>query len=142
MEKYIFLFAAFGCLGMTTEIFFTALSDLVSALRSNSRLDYRLKGHSYIWMFPIYGLAGILFPLTYDFIADLPLILRLIIYTTSIFTVEFITGWLLELCTGECPWKYDHKWAVKGYIRLDYAPFWMIFGFGIESAYLFLSSLW
>lgn len=140
MEKYLFFFAAFGCLGMTTEIFFTALSDAVTALRSRSRLDYGLQGHSYIWMFPIYGLAGILFPLAYAWIADFPLLVRLLIYVLGIFAVEFITGWLLELCTGKCPWKYDTKWAVKGFIRLDYAPFWFVFGWIIESVYLFLAN--
>jgi len=43
--------------------------------------------------------------------------------------------------TGRCPWHYDSRWAVHGYIRLDYAPFWLIFGFIIETVYLWLLSI-
>ncbi len=138
MKETIFYFIAFGCLGITTEIFFTALSDVVLSIKNRKKINYSLTGHSYIWMFGIYGLVAIFLPPAYDFLANLPLLVRLLIYALAIFIVEFITGWLIEKITGKCPWHYDTTWAVKGYIRLDYLPFWMVFGWIIERVYLFL----
>jgi len=138
MKETIFYFIAFGCLGITTEIFFTAFSDVVKSIQKRKKIDYSLTGHSYAWMFGIYGLVAIFLPTGYELFAGLPLLLRLLVYALCIFVVEFITGWILELTTGKCPWHYDTEWAVKGYIRLDYLPFWMVFGFIIESVYLFL----
>jgi uncharacterized membrane protein len=100
--------------------------------------NFSLEGKSYAWMFLIYGSAAFLFPLGFQILKGLPLILRLIIYALVIFGVEFITGWLLELMVGKCPWEYSSRFAICGYIRLDYMPFWMICGLIIERIYLFL----
>ncbi len=138
MNKVIFLFIAFGCLGITIEIFFTALKTIFNEAQAGDKLSLDLTGESHIWMFFIYGLAGILFYLGYQYIADCSIIIRLALYVLSIYIVEFTTGWLLEKLTGRCPWEYESRWAVKGYIRLDYAPYWVLFGLIIENVYLIL----
>jgi hypothetical protein len=132
IKKRIFLFCAFACVGITGEIFWTAFGDLFDMFQQGN-LNWKLQGKSYIWMFPIYGLAGIFFPLIVPLISKLPWILRVSIYATGILIVEFITGGLLDLFTGQCPWEYKTGWHIMGYIRLDYFPAWALFGYLLET---------
>ncbi len=136
MKRHLILFAVFGCLGITTEIFFTAITDLIEMFQSGN-VNWKLQGKSYIWMFPIYGLAGIFFPILIKYFLKFHLILRMMIYATGILIVEFITGWLLDMLTGQCPWEYTSGWHVLGYIRLDYFPLWALFGWLIERVVVF-----
>ena len=140
--KKIFLFCAMACVGMTTEIFFTAITDNINHLQEGSSFDWRLKGQSYIWMFPIYGLAGLLFPVVLKYISHLPSFARAAIYGIGILIVEFITGGLLDLFTGQCPWEYTTGWHIMGYIRLDYFPLWAVFGYMVEQIVSFLNRLY
>lgn len=132
-------FAGFGCLGVTTEVCFTAARQAYSAVRSEGAVNLALPGHSYVWMLPIYGLAAVCFPIAYPWIAGYRWPWRVLAFTVGIFTVEFLTGWLLESLTGACPWHYDAPLAVAGYIRLDYAPFWAVFGCLLEQVFLVLN---
>ena len=142
MPRRLFLFIAFACVGITTEIFFTAIVDAINHVQAGTGIDWRLMGKSYIWMFPIYGLAGLLFPLLYDRIIKIPLVLRMCIYGIVILAIEFTTGAILDKLTGQCPWQYTSGWQVMGYIRLDYFPLWAGFGLLIERIYVFLSNLY
>lgn len=132
-KQSIFLFCAMGCLGITTEIFFTAFTGLYSGT-----MDIQMKGFSYIWMFPIYGLSGIAFPPALKLMHRWNILFRMCAYATGILAVEFATGWLLELITGQCPWEYREGWHLFGYIRFDYFPFWAAFGLMVETALKFL----
>jgi hypothetical protein len=140
MRLRLFLFLAFGCIGITSEVFYTATVDAINAALAGNAINWRLLGVSYIWMFPIYGLVAFLFPLAYKYIAKYHVALRMIIYAVAIFAVEFITGWLLDMLTGRCPWQYTSSLNICGYIRLDYFPVWAAFGYLIERIYLFLTS--
>lgn len=136
LKQRLFLFCAMACLGMTTEIFFTAINDVI-----DDKMGLQLKGFSYIWMFPIYGLAGILFPLILKVIGNWNVLLRMCVYATGIIVIEFITGWLLDVFTGACPWEYKTGWQILGYIRIDYFPLWAMFGLMVELALKFLMRL-
>lgn len=138
MKKHLFLFCAFGCVGITTEIFFTAIVDLLDMIQANN-YNLKLQGKSYIWMFPIYGLGGIFFPLLMPYFEKFHALIRASIYALGILTVEFITGWLLEVFTGSCPWEYQTGLHIMGFIRLDYFPLWAGFGFMTETLVKFLS---
>jgi hypothetical protein len=138
MKKVLFLFIAFGCIGITTEIFFTAIVDLIDMFQNGS-INYKLQGKSYIWMFPIYGLAGIFFPLFMPYFEKFHAIIRAAIYATGILIIEFITGALLDFFIGSCPWEYQYGWHIMGYIRIDYFPLWAGFGYMIETIVKFLS---
>ena len=140
MKKHLFLFAAMACLGITTEIFFTAISEQIKAWPNPE--NWRLMGQSYIWMFPIYGIAGIAFPFIYQYISKIPFVFRTLIYAIGILAVEFITGWILDVFTGQCPWEYTSGWHVMGYIRIDYLPLWMAFGGFVEKVVMFLKNLY
>lgn len=137
MKKHIFLFVAFACIGITTEIFFTAIVDLINNWPNQG---WALKGASYIWMFPIYGIAGIAFPAILPYIQKIPFVGRILIYGVGILIVEFIAGGLLDLFTGKCPWEYTTGLHIMGYIRLDYFPLWALFGGMVEKIVVFLQS--
>lgn len=141
MTPTLLAFIVFALLGVTTEVCFTAIQELVTKRSKRGHHRWRLQGHSYIWMLPIYGSIAFLFPLLQEYVFALPLILRLVAYAIAIWVVEFITGWILEKLTGKCPWEYTSRLAIKGYIRLDYLPVWMAFGFIIEQVFALLHQL-
>jgi len=132
------LFFAFACVGITTEIFFTAISSVVENILNHEPINWRLLGFSYIWMFPIYGLISFLAPVVLGFLSKYPLLLRLFLAAVVIFTVEYISGFILDQLTGSCPWEYKHGYNVSGYIQLEYLPAWMLFAFMIEKIYNYL----
>ena len=126
-------FMIFGVLGWCAEILWTGFCSFLMG-------DVSLTAQTYLWMFPIYGLAGVCMPLFLAFRRYCPLWQRVGVYVFVIFTVEFITGWLLQVMTGICPWDYgDSFFSVRGFIRLDYAPLWAILGLFFERVALFLA---
>ena len=125
-------FMIFGVLGWCAEILWTGFCSFLMG-------DASLTAQTYLWMFPIYGLAGMCMPLFLAFRRYCPLWQRVGVYVFAIFTVEFITGWLLQVMTGICPWDYGESFfSVRGFIRLDYAPLWAILGLFFERVALFL----
>ena len=135
MNKKFFMILFFGCFGMTSEIFFVALTHAFNGAGINGEPIWSLTGKTYVWMFPIYALIPILAGFVFEKVGSLHVILRLLIYTALIFTVEFITGFLLEQITGKCPWEYTTGWHLMCFIRLDFTPAWMFFSFIIERLY-------
>ena len=125
-------FLIFGVLGWCAEILWTGFCSLLSG-------DSALTAKTYLWMFPIYGLGALAEPLFLAFRKYCPLWQRCGFYVLCIFTVEFLTGALLQLMTGACPWDYgDRMFSVMGFIRLDYAPLWAILGFFFEEVCVLL----
>lgn len=122
-------FLAYGIAGVTFEILFTGIKHL----KSSHFQDWSLTGKSYIWMFPVYGLAAFLFEPVHDAVRTLIWPLRGLLYVIGFYVVEFITGWLLKLLTGKCPWDYSgKKYNFRGFIRWDYAPLWFLFCLMLE----------
>ena len=129
-------FLCYGVIGVAFEILFTGAKALIFTR------DWTLKGKSYVWMIPIYGLAVFLFEPTHDRIRFLFWPLRGIIYAAGLFLVEFLTGWLLRITTGKCPWDYSgKKYSFLGLIRWDYAPIWFGFCLALEQIHDFLLRL-
>lgn len=115
-----------GLLGWCLEILF-------SATESMKNHDPRLKGQTSLWMFPIYGLAVFISPLS-RLLKGTPLIARGSIYSIVIFVTEYVTGRLLKR-RDACPWNYDDApLNLDGIIRLDYFPLW--FGTGLLYEYV------
>lgn len=127
MKKGI-LFFLLGCIGLSTEVFFTA----ARINMSSQEINWALEGHSYVWMFPIYGSAAFLFPILMRLVKGFHFVLRLMAYAFGILTLEFGAGALLDAFTGSCPWEYKTGFHVMGYIRLDYFFFWALFGYVLE----------
>ena len=84
-------------------------------------------GQSSLWMFPIYGSACILAPLSRLF-KRMSAVWRGTIYAVLIFVVEFFSGKLLTK-HKVCPWDYvKSKWHIGRVIRLDFFPCWFAVG--------------
>ena len=129
MKRFLIL----GVFGWCIEILWTGFCSFLKG-------DVTLAAKTYLWMFPIYGMAGLGLPLFLVFRRYCPLWQRIGFYIFLIFAVEFGTGWLLQVMTGACPWDYgDRLLSVMGFIRLDYAPLWAAMGLFFEQAALFLA---
>lgn len=107
------------------------LEVLWTGFLSFRRRDMHLTGTTSIWMFPIYGAAGLFAPLC-NKIKHIPAVMRGCIYTVFIFIVEFASGTFLRK-QNWCPWDYSKaRYNIKGVIRLDYAPLWFATGLIME----------
>lgn len=122
MKKHSFLFC--GAAGWCLEILWTGLHAV-------GKKDYRLMGQSSLWMFPIYGMAACIGPLS-RVLRNCSVLVRGSIYMTGIFAAELGSGAILRHFHA-CPWDYS-KIPVnyKGLIRLDYAPVWFAAGLFFE----------
>ncbi|HEY3446663.1 MAG TPA: hypothetical protein VGK67_09885 [Myxococcales bacterium] len=119
-------FLAYGALGWCFEVVFTGLS---SALRR----DRSATAKTYLWMHPIYGIAGLLLEQVHDLMPAAPWYARGLGYLLVIYLVEAGSGWVLRKALGTCPWDYGRKgWSVAGLVRLDYAPAWYLAGLLFE----------
>lgn len=119
-------FFVYGFTGWCTEIFWTGLGSLL-------RGDAKLRGWTYLWMFPIYGLAITLEPI-HNHIRHWPIISRGGVYVIFIWSIEYLTGWFLKSTIDLCPWDYSQSpYSINGFIRLDYAPAWFVLGLLFEN---------
>lgn len=126
-------FLIYGLLGWCLEILWTGLGSLFAG-------DVRLTSQTYLWMFPIYGLAVLFEPL-HDYIRPLPFWSRGLLWMLLFFTVEYLTGWLLKNIVGTAPWDYSYAFFnIHGLIRLDYAPVWFCTGLIFEKVHDWLEA--
>lgn len=121
MKKNFFIC---GLTGWCMEILFTSFG----ALRKK---NLKLIGQTSIWMFPIYGMAAVIEPVSHH-MKGVPTIFRGMVYSLGIFICEYVSGSLLKR-HDLCPWDYSKaKFNIGGIIRLDYAPLWMAVGLIFE----------
>ena len=121
-------FMIFGVLGWCAEILWTGFCSFLMG-------DASLTAKTYLWMFPIYGMASVLSPLCHA-MKGKNVLLRGSVYTACIFLTEFGTGSLLKKKEC-CPWDYsDAKSNYKGLVRFDYAPLWFLVGLLYEKILL------
>lgn len=137
-------FAVYGTLGWCAEIVWTALCELVTGARADpgsrdrptrlSRAErLSLTGRTYVWMFPVYGLGGLVFEPCHEAVRVWPWWARGALWAALIFAVEYAAGVVLCRVIGRCPWDYaGARWSVGGLIRIDYAPLWFAFGLLLE----------
>lgn len=113
-----------GLTGWCMEILFTALDSL-------RKRDLSLRGVTSVWMFPIYGCAALISPIS-RLLKKRPTWLRGLTYMGIIFLTEYLAGRLLSR-RRLCPWDYGRsRWHVNRVIRLDYAPCWFAAGLLFE----------
>ena len=126
----IIRFIIYGAVGCLMEVFFTGLC----ALKSK---NFKLSSSTSLWMFFIYGMVVFLEPL-FRLTSPLHFLLRGLIYASFILLGEFITGSLLKRA-DLCPWDYSHsRFNVKGVVRFDYVPVWVLAGLVFEQLYWIL----
>lgn len=119
-------FVKCGITGWCIEVLFTSACCF-------KKKDYKLIGQTSIWMFPIYGMAAVIKPLSCKLKKHNKKTLeRGLIYTGGIYAAEFMTGTMLKK-KNRCPWDYSKaKYNVNGVIRWDYAPLWFVVGLVYE----------
>lgn len=133
-----FLILFFVCLGMATEVVFTAIYAIVVNKPVDGKPLMALAGMTYVWMAFLYALIPIIGILFYDKVKHIPLYWRLPMYVLIIYFVEFTAGAFLQLTTGSCPWHYKEGWHIMGLIRLDYFPAWALFAWMVERLYVYI----
>ena len=118
-----------GLLGWGIECFWTGCGSLCE------KKDKQMHGVTSLWMFPIYGMASMIAPLSH-LMEGKNFVLRGSVYTACIFLTEYGTGTLLKK-KGCCPWDYSGAKAnYKGVVRFDYAPLWFMVGLLYEKILL------
>jgi len=125
----------YGLAGWCSEV-------VATGLRSHGRDGtWRLTGTTYLWMFPVYGLAAVGFEPAERVLrgAGWRWWHRGLVWTAGIFAVEATSGAALRTVTGEVPWDYSRSRGRKpvprhwrGLVRPDYAPVWFAVGLGME----------
>lgn len=109
-----------GLMGWCIEVAFTSASAL-------GKKDKKLMGQTSAWMFPIYGMASFIGEVSPK-ISHWPTLGRGLLYGGAIMAGEYVSGSILTKF-GVCPWNYEgEKYAIKGIVRLDFLPFWMLAG--------------
>jgi len=129
-KRTLMRFLIFALFGLLTEVFFTAIGD-------HRPGNWNFCGFTSPWMMFDYGLMGlVLMPMARPMIRrHIPLALRAVIYMLCIFLVEFVSGWIFDLCGIEI-WDYSHlPLNLCGYITLTYIPFWYAYGLAAEYLY-------
>lgn len=134
----ILRFITYGLLGWGGEIIWTATKGKLSG----QHRDWKLKGTTSLWMFPIYGLIAPLYEPAHNAVRAWSWPLRGTIYMLGFWSIEYLAGRVFKLLFGACPWDYSHaRWHVHGFIRLDYGPVWFLVGLGLEPIHDFLVRL-
>lgn len=123
-------FVIYGAIGCLMEVLWTGLC----ALKGR---DFKLSSNTSLWMFFIYGSVVVIEPF-FRLFASLNFLIRGLLYAALILAGEFITGMLLKR-VDLCPWDYSAtRYHVKGIIRLDYIPAWVVAGLFFEQIYWML----
>jgi hypothetical protein len=128
----------YACLGVAAEVGFTAICAKLG-LRLTADLDdpearrtWRLKGHSFVWMFPIYGVGFLVFEQVHDVVRFAAWPLRGIVYVAMLYAIELAAGIGLVALTGAHVWRWTGRGASGGHIHLAMAPVWFVVMLALE----------
>ena len=98
--------------------------------------DSRLKGESYVWMAPIYGLGALAGEAVHGVVRDRPIWQRGAAYALTFFAVEAASGEALRRTIGDVPWGESYRSYPDnlgdGLIRLSYVVNWAVAGLALE----------
>ena len=122
-------FVIYGALGWCLGIVWTAVEDRVRGKAT----DWRLRGQTSLWVFPLFGLVAVLYEPLHDGLRSLPWFMRGVTYALGFWLVEYSSGWLLRKLLGECPWDYsDWRGNLQGIITWEFGLVWFGFGLALE----------
>ena len=124
-------FGVYAVLGWGIEVCFTATKDLLTGVG-----DERLRGESYVWMAPIYGVGALAGEVVHGVVKDRPIWQRGAAYALTFFAVEAASGEALRRTIGDVPWGESYRSYQDnlgdGLIRLSYVGNWAVAGLALE----------
>jgi uncharacterized membrane protein len=133
MRELIFLGVCYAITGLFVECVFTGLHALIFLK------DRAATCKTYLTMLPLYGVAGLTLLGVREFYSQQSVFLLALIYLVIIYAFEYGYGSFWKNVFGFVPWDYGTvRWSVRGYIRLDFAPFWYALALSFEPLTLFL----
>jgi hypothetical protein len=139
-----FRFLFYACLGVAGEVTFTAACAklglrLTADLADRTvRGSWRLKGHSFVWMLPIYGLGLLAFERVHDAVRFAAWPARGVVYVGMLYGIELAAGAMLVRLLGEHVWRWIGRGAIRGHIHLAVAPLWLVAMLALEPLHDFL----
>jgi len=87
---------------------------------------------TFIWMWIVYGLAGVVLELVKTSL-DWPWYLKPLVYTPLIYGIEGLSGLALRAIIGVCPWDYNiSKWTFLRVVHFGYLPAWLGLAFLVD----------
>jgi hypothetical protein len=122
----------YACLGVTAEVVFTALAARAGVVLTpdldepDARRSWRLKGHSFVWMVPIYAVGLLAFEVLHDLLRAEPWLVRGLAYVAVLYAIELAAGLLLVRATGAHVWRWIGRGAIGGHVHLAMAPLWFV----------------
>lgn len=110
MKKNALIFAIFGCIYVTVEVFY--------------------RGHSTISMWFVGGLCGLLVGLINEYTPKMPIFLQMLLGAVIITVIEFISGYILNIKLGLNVWDYSHTpFNFMGQICLPFSICWVLLSY-------------
>lgn len=130
----LFFFLLFAFLGVSFEVLWVSILDFI-----NQR-NKKLKGHSSIWMYLVYGCSYFVILFVTTYFGQYNFFIRGLIYMFLFYLIEFTSGFILKKSMDAAPWDYalTKKYHFNGLICLEYAPLWFFAGLTAETFYLFM----
>ena len=120
----------YACLGVAAEVVFTAVCARLGLVLTpdlddaEARGGWRLKGHSFVWMLPIYGLGLAAFEVVHDALRGEPWWIRGFAYVGALYAVELAASLALVRLTGAHVWRWVGRGNVGGHVHFAMAPVW------------------
>ena len=111
------------------EVFFNATNRVIETG------DPGLRGHSYIWMFPIWAATGPIADRVLPKMQKYNALVRGLTYGAVIMAGEYLFGTALRETIGKCPWSEMYEgspYSIQDIVRLDFYPLWCMAGLGFE----------
>lgn len=106
-------FLAFGMLGLLIENIFTGIRSLLVK-------NWFGTCTTYLWMLPVYGIAGLALDGVHSLL-QFHWLLMAPIYVAIIYGTEFTSAWILKKLIGAVPWDYGlSKWTPFGFVNFTY----------------------
>lgn len=146
MSPLWFRLLFYACLGVASEVVFTAVCARLG-IRVTADLDepeartsWRLKGHSFVWMLPIYGVGLLAFEVLHDALRAEPWLVRGAAYVAMLYVLELGASLLLVRLTGAHVWRWIGRGSVGGHVQLAMAPIWLAAGLALEPLHDVLAS--
>ena len=120
-------------LAVTVEITFNGLRNF------KRDRDRSLPAHISLWMLPVYFFGlGLAMVWLLQFCGGLPAIASWAVMAGGLMVFEYTVATALSWF-GLKPWVYEYGWHIRGRVRLDYFPFWLVYAAGFDSAWGFLA---